>query len=145
MAVMIYTLFKINDIQAMSMIDLLHSGKWDDNLKMFDQAWDFWEILYHRQVETSTRTKNALALYPSDEVHRKEPQSCTQLKALVTNILEDQKQAALRAQKEKSLVKDKAIPVVPSKKDEGDGKERRLQPVDIPRVRLKRCNVCIQA
>ena len=63
--------------------------------------------LYHRQPKNSSIMKNALALNHSYHVHGKEPKSYTTLKALVTDILEDQQQVTV-------------MPVVPVK-GEGDG------------------------
>ena len=72
-------------------------------LKIFDQAWKdtlmvmdseldvaFVEGLSCRQLEMSTLMKNALALYHTDQVHRKEPQSYRELKTMITDMLEDQ-------------------------------------------------------
>ena len=90
------------------MNDLLNIDLVSDNLKEFDQAWeetlmalekepevDLVEGLHHRQLEKWTLMQNALALYHSDQVHRKEPQSYSRLKALFSNVLEEQQQYSL--------------------------------------------------
>ena len=70
---------------------------------MFEQAWeetlmalrkepeeDPLDSLHQRQLEKSTPMQNALALWHSDQVHRKEPKSYSKLKDMVTDVLEDQ-------------------------------------------------------
>ena len=47
------------------------------------------DSLHHRQLEESTLAKNGWALYHADQAHGKEPKSSTNLKALVTDILDN--------------------------------------------------------
>ena len=114
--------FKINDVQGTEVRN--------DNLKMFDQAWEdtlmamailnltwpFAKVLAAGSWKTSTIMKNALALHHMDQVHREESKSHTK-----KDILEDQQQDALLSQKGKGRVKDMAITVVLFTK--GDGKK----------------------
>ena len=80
--------------------------------------------LYHRQLEKSTVMQKALPPHHADQVHRKKPQSHSRLKALVSDVLEDQQQHSLIAQK-KGLVKNRAIPVAAVKtKMMGDGRPK---------------------
>ena len=80
--------FKLNDVpgRVSGSNDMLNIELRDDNLKMFDQTWeetlmamekergrDFLQSLHQRPSEKSRLMKYDLALYHSDQVHRKEP------------------------------------------------------------------------
>ena len=87
----------------------------NDSLKKFDGALEnlpmtlenepenvLLEGRHLRQQEKSTSTQNAFALFHSDQTHRKEPKSHLKLKAMVTDVLQDQQQSVLAALKESS-------------------------------------------
>ena len=124
------------------MNDLMNIELRNDNRKMPDRTWE--ETLMAMETEPGSNLcvidnwksrflmQKALALNHSDQVHRKEPKRYGKLKALVTDILHDQQQETLTAQKD-SFVEDKAIPVVPVK-----GKRCGLQTVDLQRFMPKR-------
>ena len=111
------------------MDDLLNVGLRNVSLMMFDQALEeplmkmeialavaLLEGACYGQSETSTLMKNALGPYHSDQVHRTEVKCYTQLKAMVTGILQDPQQGAPMCQTEKGRSKDSAIPVVAKKR-----------------------------
>ena len=96
---------------------LMNSELRNDKLQMFNQAWEetlaaikieldvaLLEGLYRGQLDKPTIMNNASAPYQSDRVRRKESQSKSQFKALVTDIL-DQQQEALKSQKKESSSK----------------------------------------
>ena len=81
--------------------ELPHIELFNDNLKIFDDAWerilmaldkapeeDCLEGLYHRQLEKSTVMQRALTLCFSDRTHREEPKSYSKLRGMVTDVLE---------------------------------------------------------
>ena len=70
---------------------------------------------YHRQLEKSTLVLNASAPHQSEPVDRKQPTNYSRLKAMVSDVLEDQQQNSLPAHKEQGRVKDRAIRVAPVK------------------------------
>ena len=80
--------------------------------------------LYHRQLEKSTYMKSVLALHHSDQIHRKEPNSYMEFKAMVTDVLKNHQHNSLTAQK-KCRVKNTAISVATVTCD-GDRKTNRL-------------------
>ena len=122
--------------EGCKMNDLFNIELASDNFKKFDEAWeenlmaldteeegaDLMEGLYHPQLEKSTLMLIALALYHYDQVHGKESETYPGLKALVSDVVEDQQQNSVTSQQEKGPVKDRAIPVAPAKNN-GDAKE----------------------
>ena len=98
----IFSFFKINQTQGhtMNLSDLLYVELYNDNLKMFNQAWEdtllafgndldehFLENLYERQEKRSTLMKNAMTLHQQDIVLKKEPSIYQRLRIMVNAIL----------------------------------------------------------
>ena len=101
----IFSFFTINKTQAMSVTDLFNIEMRHDNLKVFNQPWEetqllldknvdeeLLENLYERQLRKSSLMKNALSLYHSDILLKREPMNSKKLRAVETDILEDQRQ-----------------------------------------------------
>ena len=113
--------------------DLLNIELCNDNLKMFDMAWEvalmvmhveldmgLMDGLYFRQLEKSTLMMSALALYHPDQVQ--ESTIYTKLKTMVTDLVYDQQQDSFTSHKEKDRVKDKQPQsILPKQCDEKKG------------------------
>ena len=84
--------------------------------------------------------QNAMALYHSDQVHRKEPKSYSMLLAMVTEVLEDKQQYFLVFLKGKGG----AMPVAPVKMV-GDGKRGYCKQWSSKGSLLKRRRMCVEA
>ena len=89
------------------------------NVTFFVRKHDISET--HVKDPNTLHVQNDLAPWHSDQTHRIDPKSYSELPAVVTDVLEDQYRNSLMAQQEKGPVKDRAIPVAPVKK-KGDGK-----------------------
>ena len=109
-AFMIYAMFKINDIHG-----TIGMTEW--RLKV-NQIWPS-GMSSPLTLGKSTVMKNALILFHSGQVHPKKKQRVTQkLRAMVTDILEDQ-QALTSQEKLAPKKKKRTVPVVPCKKSDG--------------------------
>ena len=98
----IFSFFNIhkNQVHTMNLNDLLHVELYNDNLKMFNQAREehiisprqdldegVLESFFEKQLGKSTLMKNALTLYLSDVVLKREPRSFQKLRTMVNDIL----------------------------------------------------------